>query len=88
MSGDDISRYLCLLPCAVKIAAFSTGDKARVHLTHSFGGGHVCLLASQNSMVLTAELRTKHFPLMLLRHLESALPSSKFRTRRRNVTIQ
>ena len=39
MSGDDISRYLCLLPCAVKIAAFSTGDKATVHLTHSFGGG-------------------------------------------------
>lgn len=59
MSGDDISRYLCLLPCAVKIAAFSIGDKATLHLTHSFSGGMVCVLASQNSVVLTAGAHDK-----------------------------
>ena len=53
MSGDDISRYLCHLLCAAKIAAFSIGDKATLHVTHSFTGAMVCLLASQNSMVLT-----------------------------------
>ena len=53
MSGDDIARYLCHLPCAVKIAAFSIGDKATLHVTHSFREGMVCLLASQNSMVPT-----------------------------------
>ena len=38
MSGDDIARYLCHLPCAVKIAAFSIGDKATLNVTHSFRG--------------------------------------------------
>ena len=88
MSGDDISGYLCLLLCAVKIAAFSIGDKATLHLTHSFRGGMCVSLLLRIVWCSLLELRTKQFPLMLLRHLESTLPSSKFRTRRRNVTIQ